>query len=657
MIEMETQPDIIKDVQGKGRGNRYGQVAKPRVVSVVTGLIPEMRLLAQRNRKLRMLGASVDGNRAHPLLLDDIPDLINRVGDKAAERVLKADPVLARRMGFSDIIESGVETDIGSGDVGNTSSDIESLANRTMARSILLSPDAQADFFERLRLEFEAIIEELDSRNANPLKPKMLLGEIEPIATTLFQGVERDPEDLDVSAFSQPLYMITAQHHFTGKAITGEDVVSMVERAVIEAGADGFQPYADILEQRRPGYMQIFLRDGVTYEQVLENPELETPSFKTAKSSLDQLIWLLENIKPGIQISFPDDGWDSLQPRTIVKLQAPGRHHLHMPSGYKIHLVAPGDAEPSIVSLARLVGLNQETVRFRPGFSVGASEQELLRFDEDGVVHRQMPVQILTGNNLSAISTSDRIRMGSMSLYRTRDGEVMRGVVIPSHKFDVSMLPVHIPDVTTAVNLLVSKQGEGVGIWDMGSDRLDVDLAIASKQGVITIVASPYNNSHADFWKGKNDLYRLITGEDIPRVPSKGISRKLRQQIPIAAENLDGLVRALQRSGLRFMSDCLTRAAVNELQGRPLIRPEGAVVTVNAEEVEEARGEPPPNPRPTVPDNATARVAAQAPAQNLPPAVELDVEPVRGDPANRHNDVVRPQPALDDALDGPWDGF
>lgn len=655
MIEMETPPDIIKYVQGQGRGNRYGQVAKPRVVSVVTGLTPEMRLLAQRNRKLRMLGASVDGNRAHPLLLDNIPDLINRVGDKAAERVLKADPVLARRMGFSDIVENGVEADLGNADVGNTSSDIESLANRTMARSILLSPDGQADFFERLRLEFEAIVEELDSRNANPLKPKMLMGEIEPIATTLFQGVERDPDDLDVSAFSQPLYMVTAQHHFTGKAITGEDVVSMVERSVIEAGSDGFQPYADILEQRRPGYMQIFLRDGVTYEQVQENPELETAPFKAAKKSLDQLVWLLENVRPGIQVSFPDDGWDSLQPRTIVKLQAPGRQHLHMPSGYKIHLVAPGDAEASIVSLARLVGLNQENIRFRPGFSLGASEQEMLRFDEDGVVHRQMPVQILTGNNLSAISTSDRIRLGSMSLYHTMDGEVMRGVVIPSHKFDVTMLPVHIPDVTTAVNLLVTRQAEGVGIWDMGSDRLDVDLALGAKPGEITIVACPYNNSHGDFWKGKNDLYRLITDDDIPAAPIRGISRKLRKKIPITEEGLDELVRALQRSGLRFMSDCLTRDIVNQLQGRPLIRPEGVVVTVDVEQVEGAHAEPPASRLP-----AAQAAAARAAQPTLARAVEQEPvqEPVRENPVVQDDDDPQPQPvALDDGLDGPWDGF
>jgi len=73
LIEMETPLDIIKYVQSQGRSNRYGQVHRPRVVSVMTGLVPEMRIMQQRNCKLRAMGASVDGNRSHPLLLDDIP--------------------------------------------------------------------------------------------------------------------------------------------------------------------------------------------------------------------------------------------------------------------------------------------------------------------------------------------------------------------------------------------------------------------------------------------------------------------------------------------------------------------------------------------------------------------------------------------------------
>jgi len=46
MIEAETALDIIKYVQALGRGNRYGQVHKPRVISVMTGLVPEMRVFS-----------------------------------------------------------------------------------------------------------------------------------------------------------------------------------------------------------------------------------------------------------------------------------------------------------------------------------------------------------------------------------------------------------------------------------------------------------------------------------------------------------------------------------------------------------------------------------------------------------------------------------
>ena len=218
LIEMETPVDIIKYIQSQGRGNRYGQVAKPRIASVMTGLIPEMRILQQRNRKLRALGASVDGNRSHPLLMDDIPDLLNKVGDQATTQILRSNPELTRRLGFTEFMAGNEGDDEQYGvwntaDSGASGSLVDSIANKALTRSIVLSAPDQERLVNLITIEFEAIIEELESRNSNPLRPRELPGQIEIHATSLFSGVETSADDMETSAFFAPLYISTGTHH------------------------------------------------------------------------------------------------------------------------------------------------------------------------------------------------------------------------------------------------------------------------------------------------------------------------------------------------------------------------------------------------------------------------------------------------------------
>ena len=215
LIEMETPTDIIKYIQSQGRVNRYGQVARPRVVSVMTGLTPEMRILQQRNCKLRMMGASIDGNRSHPLLVDQVPDLLNHLGDQATAQVLEARPDFARRLGFSDLLSNGGDYrhasepsgQISWNDSGASRKSILSLANRVLCRSLVLAATEQTELVNLVQMEFEAISEELDSRNANPLRPKEIEGEIEFEATTLYSGIENDEETAAVRLPRASLYL------------------------------------------------------------------------------------------------------------------------------------------------------------------------------------------------------------------------------------------------------------------------------------------------------------------------------------------------------------------------------------------------------------------------------------------------------------------
>ncbi len=466
LIEMETPVDIIKYIQAQGRGNRYGQVARPRIVSVMTGLIPEMRILQQRNRKLRALGASVDGNRSHPLLLDDVPDFLNKVGDLATTQVLRSLPGLARRLGFREFLAgTGDEDEVPVGemltDSGASGSVIESIANRVLSRSLVLPAVEQTRLIDLIRIEFEAIIEELESRNANPLRPKEISGEIEIHGTTLYSGLDREDDDMETSAFAAPLYMSTGTHHLNEEPITGDQLLQMVNRAKIAAGSDGFAPYAARVEAMLPSLLGHLVRPDSTISEALAAPNCQSFNFRSRHCRLTSFIAMLRSIRPGavVQMDGEDGEHDGLL-RTIVGLTAPADDHIHLPQAYRIRTVAPGDQRAQIHTLKRLLSFRPEAVRILPGIEDGDNVHHIRGFAQQLALGRRYPVQILNGNLLAAITEAQRHRLGTMCLYREQDGDLRRGIVVRQSKVNLEYLPTVIPSARIA-EALVARQLAG----------------------------------------------------------------------------------------------------------------------------------------------------------------------------------------------------
>ncbi len=473
LVEMETPLDIVKYVQAQGRSNRYGQVARPRIVSVMTGLIPEMRILQQRNCKLRSMGASVDGNRSHPLLLDDIPDLLNVVGDRAASQVLAAHQDLTRRLGFLPLAQKEDPLQaINQADFETRSSNsTQSIANKVLSRSIVLPVNDQTRLINLIRYEFDAIIEELDSKDANPLRTRELPGEVEIRASTLYSGIESLDTSHDTSAFFAPLYLATGIYRFNERPISGDELQHLVNQSRIRDGAMGFAPRADWLAQTMPTHLQPFLRPGVPYSEAIRQLEDQTYRFRRKYQQLQAFHQLLAQIKPGKVMHFDDEDHTDTTLRTIVRLVSPEPKYAAMPQAYKIHTVEPGQARAAVYSLNRLINMPR-TIRFATGLDIGDNPRHLEDFVRQSDSERSTPVQILTGNLLEAIELARTNRLGSMSLYRDTRGKIHRGVVVRKKNIDVRILPTTIPTTETAKSLVSLLARDLLMVDDRRADRL-----------------------------------------------------------------------------------------------------------------------------------------------------------------------------------------
>ena len=572
LVEMETPVDIIKYVQSQGRGNRYGQVARPRVVSVMTGLIPEMRILQQRNRKLRSMGASIDGNRSHPLLLDDVPDFLNVVGDQAAAQVLMASPDLARRLGFQELAgsfgdERG-EWSLDGGafkDSGAASKLIESIANRVLTRSLVLSATAQLELVELIRYEFDAIIEELESRNLNPLRPKELAGEIEILGTTLFSGLESEPDDAEVSSFFAPLYMSTGIHHFSEDPIGSDELVRLVDQSRISDGADGFARYADRVESMLPTLLRTHAHPNSPIEEAMADPENQPYRFRMKLKRLKRLVHLLRNIKPGRAIQFDAiEGLRSNLTRTVVKASAPDAKHADLPQAYKIRTVAPGDSKPEIVSLRRLVQLPSESVRFAVGLEQGPNDRHLRAFVEQSSLERRYPVQVLSGNHLAAIAEARRNSLGTMSLYKETSGQMQRGIVVDRHKTDLRFLPVVIPSARAAAAFAAlvfrGRIEKSPMIWTGKRDAPSISCRLIGQP-------KPHRSARLDLLQAprRSDLQKSLGSRPgLKDLLFTHSGRRRRGLLwPLDANDIYRMLKDLD--GLPLMTDGMFRESVNEI--------------------------------------------------------------------------------------------
>jgi hypothetical protein len=578
LVEMEAPLQIDKYVQSHGRIDRLNQRHKPRVVTVMTGLIPEMRIIQQRNAKLRRFGATVEGNRSNPMLLENVPDLLNTVGDEATAMVLISMPALARRLGFPEYAKEDAliqmqrndDQDVGS---GAARTGLDSLASKVLARSMSLTAAGQSDLNNRIIAEYEALIEELNSRNANPLEPRRLEGLVEIKATNLFSGQERDDADLETSVFLSPLYVSTGIHHFTEEGWDAEKLVSAVEETRRLYGTDGFAPYAQRIEQNLPVILRSYVPEGLTIDEALANPVEAGGRFAYNYNRMTDLAWLLENMKPGVMMRVPmHNDMDAEIRHTIIGLIPPKDKSMYdHAAAYKIKTIAPGMSKPQIVSLSRIMRAKTEKIRFGVGISEAFNDAYLEEFTREAMIAKRMPAQILHGNTLDAITTARNNKLGTISLYRDHRGVVHRGIVVTDSQKDMSLLPVRLNNAAIASEMayrfLRQEIGENLKVMTFyghldpekeitGRNESSLIVRITQSQAIFDI--DPIKRGNYDDYAARPGLYEALHENPMPArgdVPSnahrRGIDHKYLVKIPRdSEENLERITQAIRSLGV-----------------------------------------------------------------------------------------------------------
>jgi hypothetical protein len=151
MIVLQPELDINTEVQKRGRINRTGQIMKP-IYDYVNSAIPaEKRLMMMLQKKLKSLDANTTSNQKSSTKILDVPDFLNKYGDKIVAEYLKENPEVNKLLDDPLGIEKReVEA-----------AELEDAAHKVSGRVAVLSTMMQQEFYNEIALRYSEYVEYL----------------------------------------------------------------------------------------------------------------------------------------------------------------------------------------------------------------------------------------------------------------------------------------------------------------------------------------------------------------------------------------------------------------------------------------------------------------------------------------------------------------
>jgi hypothetical protein len=156
MIVLQAELDINTEVQKRGRINRTGQILKP-IYDYVTSAIPaEKRLMMMLQKKLKSLDANTTSNQKQSTKILDVPDFLNKYGDKQVKEYLIENPEV------NDLLDDPLKLKASKSDSTDDSKETaEDAAHRVSGRVAVLSTKMQQDFYNDIAERYNDYVEYL----------------------------------------------------------------------------------------------------------------------------------------------------------------------------------------------------------------------------------------------------------------------------------------------------------------------------------------------------------------------------------------------------------------------------------------------------------------------------------------------------------------
>jgi P-loop containing NTP hydrolase pore-1/C-terminal domain on Strawberry notch homologue len=454
MIVLQAELDINTEVQKRGRINRTGQIMKP-IYDYVNSAIPaEKRLMMMLQKKLKSLDANTTSNQKSSTKILDVPDFLNKFGDKIVAEYLKENPE----------VNNLLDDPLGLEKREIESAELEDAAHRVSGRVAVLSTSMQQDFYNEISNRYNEYVEYLKQTGEYDLEVEAMDLQAETISSRVVIvgkggqsefGDDSILETVNANVLKKPFTKIELNNLIT-EALQGKDAIEQQKELL--QGFDKFM--ADKLETE--------IQDNkVHYEELIQNIPQEkkikklieekgsaeanemikvrtsevqkavTDSEEKIRKTIANQKAILESTLDffyiGRNLNYPVTSYDAGQELTPAVFLGfiidKKRKNPYAPSSLRLRFAIASSNKYVVIPASYA-----KDVHAIKGASVGVPEldkEELLTRWETSIKESNVDRKIrhiITGNVLQAFSTFK----GKLVSYTTLDG-VKKGILMPEY--------------------------------------------------------------------------------------------------------------------------------------------------------------------------------------------------------------------------------
>lgn len=237
MIVLQAELDINTEVQKRGRINRTGQILKP-IYDYVTSAIPaEKRLMMMLQKKLKSLDANTTSNQKQSTKILDVPDFLNKYGDKIVK------DYLLENKEVNDLLDDPLHLKNSKADSGsNESQTLEDAAHKVSGRVAVLSTKMQQDFYNEIAERYNDYVEYLKQIGDYDLEVEAMNLEAETVSAKVIKmGKGSD------SAFGEDSTLETVRANVLKKPFTKTELENLINESL--KGKDPHKLQDELMEE------------------------------------------------------------------------------------------------------------------------------------------------------------------------------------------------------------------------------------------------------------------------------------------------------------------------------------------------------------------------------------------------------------------------
>ncbi|MGB3466742.1 MAG: strawberry notch C-terminal domain-containing protein, partial [Cyclobacteriaceae bacterium] len=214
MIVLQAELNINTEVQKRGRINRTGQIHLPIYDYMISAIPAEQRLMMMLQQKLKSLDANTTSNQKQSTSILDVPDFLNKYGDRVVLEYLQENDQVNMLIG--DPLNL-----FGKGDVK-----LEGAAHKASGRVAVLSTKMQSDFYQEIATRYHEYVEYLKQTGDYDLEVEALALDAETTTTqTLKVGKG------GASAFGDDSVLETVQANVLKKPFTVQELDNLIKES------------------------------------------------------------------------------------------------------------------------------------------------------------------------------------------------------------------------------------------------------------------------------------------------------------------------------------------------------------------------------------------------------------------------------------------